>query len=78
MTNNPREALEKAGVTIKDLEKAKTLINNPIASFILGDKKQSVIDGLNKAEHLFENNLLTEQTPVDELEQLQNNLKLLK
>lgn len=78
MTNNPREALQKAGVTRADLEKAKKLINNPMASFILGDKRQSVIDGLNKAESLFENDLLMEQSPVSELEQMQRNLAKLK
>lgn len=78
MTRNPKEALEKAGVTRADLERAKNLINNPIASFVLGDKRQSVIDGLNKAESLFENNLLIEQAPVSELEQMQRNLALLK
>ena len=78
MTNNPREALAKAGVTKSDIDKAKNLINNPIASFILGDKRQSVIDGLNRAESLFEDNSLIEQTPVNELEQLQQSLKMLK
>jgi hypothetical protein len=78
MTNNPREALEKAGVTKSDLEKAKQLINNPMAGFILGDKRQSVIDGLNKAESLFDNSLLAEQVPVNELEQMQKDLAMLK
>ena len=78
MTNNPREALAKAGVTKKDLEKAKNLMNNPLASFLLGDKRQSVVDGLNRAESLFEDNLITEQAPVSELEQLQRNLQTLK
>lgn len=78
MTNNPREALAKAGVTKKDLEKAKNLMNNPLASFLLGDKRQSVVDGLNRAESLFEDNLITEQAPVSELEQLQRNLQMLK
>lgn len=78
ITNNPKEALEKAGVTRADLEKAKRLINNPMASMILGDKTQSVIDGLNKAESFFGDNLLTEQAPVNELEQMQKNLAALK
>ena len=78
ITQNPKEALERAGVTRADLERAKSLINNPIASFVLGDKRQSVIDGLNKAESLFENNLLIEQAPISELEQMQRNLALLK
>lgn len=78
MTSNPREALEKAGITKEDLERAKQLINNPMASMILGDKRQAIIDGLNKAESLFENNLLAEQTPVNELEQMQKNLAMLK
>lgn len=84
MTQNPREALEKAGVTREDLEKAKKLVNNPMAGFLLGDKRQAVIDGLNKAEALFDGqpcgqiNSLPEQAPVSELEQLQANLAKLK
>lgn len=79
ITQNPKEALEKAGVTKEDLEKAKKLINNPMAGFILGEKRQSVIDGLNRAESLFNSNdLITEQAPVSELEQMQKNLALLK
>ena len=80
MTQNPKEALEKAGVTKQDLEKAKKLINNPVAGFFLGEKKQSVIDGLNKAEMFFNGqiNSLSEQAPVSELEQLQANLARLK
>jgi hypothetical protein len=80
ITQNPKEALEKAGVTREDLEKAKKLINNPMAGFFLGDKKQSVIDGLNRAESLFDKqvNSLSEQAPVNELEQLQANLARLK
>lgn len=80
ITQNPKEALEKAGVTREDLEKAKKLINNPMAGFFLGDKKQSVIDGLNRAEALFDKqvNSLSEQAPVNELEQLQANLARLK
>lgn len=80
MTQNPKEALEKAGVTKQDLEKAKKLINNPVAGFLLGEKKQSVIDGLNKAEMFFDGqiNSLPEQAPVSELEQLQANLARLK
>lgn len=80
ITQNPKEALEKAGVTKQDLEKAKKLINNPVAGFFLGEKKQSVIDGLNKAEMFFDGqiNSLSEQAPVSELEQLQANLARLK
>jgi hypothetical protein len=79
MTNNPKEALQKAGVTRADLEKAKSLMNNPMASMILGDKRQTIIDGLNKAETLFDDfNLPTEQAPVSELEQMQRNLATLK
>ncbi len=76
MTSNPKEALEKAGVTRQDVEKAKQLLNNPMASLLLGDKKQSVLEGLNKAESLFSSQ--TEQTPVSELEQLQRTLATLK
>ena len=80
MTQNPKEALEKAGVTKQDLEKAKKLRNNSVAGLFLGEKKQSVIDGLNKAEMFFNGqiNSLPEQAPVSELEQLQANLARLK
>lgn len=83
MTQNPKEALEKAGVTKQDLEKAKKLINNPMAGFVLGDKKQSLIDGLARVEALFNEqpsqiSSFTEQAPVNELEQLQANLARLK
>jgi hypothetical protein len=47
-----------------------------MASLLLGDKKQSVLEGLNKAESLFSSQ--TEQTPVSELEQLQRTLATLK
>ena len=79
ITKDPKEALQKAGVTRQDLEKAKKLMNNPLASFVLGDKRQSVLEGLNKAETLFDDfNLPTEQAPVSELEQLQRTLATLK
>ena len=79
MTKDPKEALQKAGVTRQDLEKAKKLINNPMASFVLGDKRQSVLEGLNKAEgFLNDYSLPTEQAPVSELEQLQRTLATLK
>lgn len=80
IAQNPKEALEKAGVTKEDLEKAKRLLNNPMAGFILGDKKQSVINGLSKAEDIFNGqvNSPTEQAPVSELEQLRENLARLK
>lgn len=80
LTNDPKVVLEKAGITRKDLEKAKALINNPLFSMLLGDKKQVVLEGLNKAENFFnyENNLFVEQAPTSELEQLQANLARLK
>lgn len=80
MTQNPKEALEKAGVTREDLEKAKQLVNNPMANLILGDKKQSVIDGLTRVESLFDTQVSSpiEQAPMSELDQLQANLARLK
>lgn len=83
LTQNPKEALEKAGVTKKDLEKARNLLNNPLANLFLGDKKQSVIDGLSRAESLFNEQSLpinspAEQAPVSELEKLQATLAALK
>ena len=80
LTNDPKVVLEKAGITQKDLEKAKVLINNPLFSMLLGEKKQVVLEGLNKAENFFNdgNNLPVEQAPASELEQLQANLARLK
>lgn len=80
LTNDPKVVLEKAGITKKDLEKAKALINNPLFSMLLGEKKQAVLEGLNKAENFFNggNNSLAEQAPASELEQLQANLARLK
>jgi len=51
-----------------------------MAGFFFGNKKQSVIEGLNRAEALFDKqvNSLSEQAPVNELEQLQANLARLK
>lgn len=83
-TQNPKEVLEKAGVTKQDLEKAKKLLSNPIASTLLGDKKQAVMNGINAAESFFNDNQMNqinsvaEQAPATELEMLQANLASLK
>ena len=80
ITNDPAEIIKKAGITKQDLDRARKLLNNPIAGFFFGEKKQSIIDGLNKAEMFFNEqiNSLSEQAPVSELEQLQANLARLK
>lgn len=79
MTQNPQEALRRAGVTVQDLQKAKKWINNPIASLALGKEREKIINGLNRVEGLFlGDNLQTEQAPVSELEQMRKNLASLK
>ena len=80
ITNDPGEALRKAGVTREDLQKAKNLVNNPMASLFLGGNKQNIIAGLDRAESFLDNkvNSFAEQPPADELEQMQANLARLK
>lgn len=79
LTNDPRVVLGKAGITIQHINQARQLLNNPMAGLILGESKQKILEGLNKAESFLSgNNSLTEQSPVNELEQLQKSLATLK
>lgn len=77
MANNPQEALAKAGVTRQDLDSFENLLNNPMASFILSPL------GVNKTECLqvikqLKGGSTAEQSPVGELDDLENILKSIK
>ena len=81
---NPKAELEKHGVTVETIRKAKSFINFPGVGWLIGKygNKEQVLADLDRLEKLFEsgnnNNLPTEQAPVDELEQLRANLARLK
>lgn len=82
---NPKEELAKYGVTAETIKKAKSIINFPGVGWIVNKygNKDSIIEDLNKLESLFssenkQNNLLTEQAPVNELELMRQNLARLK
>lgn len=77
IANNPQDALVKAGVTRQDLDSIESLLNNPMAGFILGPL------GVNKTEALkvikqLKGGSTTEQSPVSELDDLENTLKSIK
>ena len=81
---NPKAELEKHGVTVETIRKAKSVLNFPGVGWLIskyGNKDQVLAD-LDKLEQLFEptnnNNLPAEQAPASELEQLQANLARLK
>ena len=81
---NPRAELEKHGVTLETIRKAKSFLNFPGVGWIInryGNKDQVLAD-LDKLEKLFEpannNYSEVEQAPANELEQLQANLARLK
>lgn len=84
VAQNPTDALQKAGVKREDLERARKLLNAPMAGLViksLGVNKEQLVDGLNKAESLFDCapvNTLPEQAHGDELGRLQANLARLK
>ena len=79
-TQNPQEALQKAGVKREDIEKLRNMLNMPMAGWViksLGVNKDDLVSGLNRAESLFnapQVNSLPEQAPSSELERLQANL----
>lgn len=78
MQLSPVEAMKKVGVTSSEIEQAKNLLNNPLASGIasmFGADTKSIKEELDNvsAPH----NSPTEQAPVDELERLRNNLNLI-
>lgn len=89
ITRNPVEAMQKAGITLEDLTTARRLINNPLSGFIinrLGVSRDDILTGISKAEEYLKqsntptgmNSLSTEQTPVDELQSLRDNLARIK
>lgn len=81
IAQNPREALEKAGITQDDIKKAQMFLDNPFASTVLGAigaNKQDMLNSLQRAESVFNVNTPMEQAPVGgELERLQETLAML-
>lgn len=81
-SSSPQEALQKAGVSRKDIEDSKRYLNNPLSNFILGKiggNKGDVSSDISKIESLFDTGYSqTEQAPVGELEALQKTLQSLK
>lgn len=74
MASNPQEALAKAGITQKDLTQIEAMLNNPMASMLL---KPLGVDK-NEAQRVIaqlKGQPLTEQVPVDELDNLQKALQ---
>lgn len=91
VTQNPAEVIQKAGITLEDIRKAKTYINNPFAGGLLsliGGNKEEILRGLGVAETFLSNNTtsvtpisngsLSEQAPVSELDRLMSNLSHIK
>lgn len=83
-TQNPQEALQKAGVSAADLTKAKALLNSPFAGMVAkacGTTKEDMMRGLSNLDGLFGGASVsppTEQAPASELERMQANLARLK
>ena len=79
MKLSPMEAMQRAGVKQDDIQKAKNLLENPIASGIMGlfgvDKQSMTheLDNLSKPQ-----SSSPEQAPVDELARLRKNLEQLR
>lgn len=86
--NNPEEVFQKAGITRQSLEKARSLLNNPMSGFfinLVGGNKEELLRGLSAAEAYLDtrnlgtpNNSLIEQTPASELDKLRENLDKLR
>lgn len=85
-TNNPQEALQKAGVTLENAKKAQQMIDSPLGDMVIrlvGGDKDKILNGLKKAEEMLSNNpqsriLPMEQAPVSEIDELQATLARLK
>ena len=81
---NPKAELEKHGVTVDTIRKAKNFLNFPGVGWLISKygNKEQILEDLNKLEQLFEptnnNYSPVEQAPANELEQLQANLARLK
>lgn len=79
--SNPVAELEKHGVTIETVRKAKTCLNFPGVGWLINKygNKEKILEDLDKLEKIFEGKQpLIEQAPISELEQMQNNLASLK
>lgn len=75
---SPEEALKKAGIGNKELEKIKSYTQHPLASLVLspfGVQPSDIKQVINKLE---ENSFSSQETSIDELDQLRKNLELLK
>lgn len=83
-TQNPQEALQKAGVSASDLAKAKSLLNSPFAGMIAkacGTTKEDMMHSLDNLNGFFGTTSVSpsaEQAPASELERMQENLARLK
>lgn len=84
-SNNELEVFKKAGIDQNSIEKAKNLLNHPLAGFALkalGCNKEDLLRGVNNAQTVYSslqsNDLPTEQAPVSELDRLRENLKRIK
>lgn len=81
---NPKAELEKHGVTVETIRKAKNFLNFPGVGWLINKygNKDQILQDLGKLEQLFEPqnaiNSPVEQAPAGELEQLQANLARLK
>lgn len=76
-SNNPQEVFQKAGIDRASFEKAKSLLNHPLAGWAiqkLGCNKDDLLKGINTAESVYD----TEQAPASELDRLRENLKRIK
>ena len=77
VANNPQDALANAGVTRQDLDSIESLLNNPMASFILTPLGVNKTEAMNVIKQL-KGNSTAEQSPVNELDDLENTLKSIK
>lgn len=81
---NPQEALQKAGVTSADIERAKKMLNSPMAGMIakmFGTTREDILRGLESFTQSCPPtpvSLPVEQAPASELERMQANLARLK
>lgn len=79
--SNPIEELKKYGVTYDTVKKAKSFLSFPGVGWLVNKygNKEDILKDLEKLEKIFEGNQsLIEQAPVNELEQMQRNLAMLK
>lgn len=83
-SSDPQEVFQKAGIDRASIEKAKSLLNHPLAGWAmqkLGCSKEDLLKGISTAESVYNTkdfNSPTEQAPVSELDRLRENLKRIK